>query len=135
MFTDGVVGEILFYSLRECVGTAVYTTAMHTTWCKIMSRMLKSMIPVAIAFELKNGSSELQRLRIEANHKVNEENKRTDFEERQQSLSQSAAMSQGDPSNYISQAGDPNIHDLKALHVDTMNVNSSKVAPRPAEPV
>ena len=58
---DGLVGEVLFWSIRKCIGTAQYTVEVHEAWVKIYSRMLKTMVPVAVAHELKNGSAQEKR--------------------------------------------------------------------------
>jgi len=54
--TDGIVGEILFWVLRHVLGTSVYVQSVHFIWVKIYSRMLTTIVPVAIALELKGGS-------------------------------------------------------------------------------
>jgi hemoglobin-like flavoprotein len=56
--TDGVVGEVLFWAIRSCVGD-LYTFDTHKAWVKIYSRMLKTMVPVAVAHELKDGSAQV----------------------------------------------------------------------------
>lgn len=50
---DGIVGEVLFWTLREVLGIEVYTSNVHTIWIKIFCRMLTVIVPVAVAFELK----------------------------------------------------------------------------------
>jgi hypothetical protein len=54
---DGVVGEILFWCLRHVLGMQTYLQSVHTIWVKVYSRMLKTIVPVAIALELKGGSA------------------------------------------------------------------------------
>ena len=49
--SDGVAGEVLFHSIQVCVG-ACYTETVHNGWVKIYSKMLSSIIPVAVKFEL-----------------------------------------------------------------------------------
>lgn len=56
MLLDGVVGEVLFYVLRLCLGPLVYTYDVHRAWVKVYSRMLKVIVPIAISYELKSGS-------------------------------------------------------------------------------
>lgn len=53
---DGVVGEVLIYAIRACVGMTAFTNQVHTAWVKIYSRMLTTMVPVAIAHEMKDKS-------------------------------------------------------------------------------
>lgn len=47
----GLVGEILFYTLRHCLGPA-YTVLVSRAWIKVFSRMLRVIVPKAIALEL-----------------------------------------------------------------------------------
>ena len=54
VYIDGIVGEVLFWVMRRCLGEA-YDTPMHHIWVKIVSRMIKIMIPVSVAYELKTG--------------------------------------------------------------------------------
>lgn len=58
---DGVVGEVLFWSIRLCTGPTVYTYDVHQSWVKIYSRMLKTMVPLAVAHELRDGSAQEKR--------------------------------------------------------------------------
>ncbi len=39
----------------------MYTYDVHQAWVKIYSRMLKTMVPVAVAHELKDGSAQEKR--------------------------------------------------------------------------
>lgn len=60
--TDGIVGEVLFWTLRKCLGIKYYSEECHIAWVKVFSRMLRTMIPVVIANEIKTGSaSQLER--------------------------------------------------------------------------
>lgn len=52
-YSDGIVGEVLFYALHKVLGDAYYTPSLHRVWVKIYSRMLKTIIPVAVSCELK----------------------------------------------------------------------------------
>ncbi len=56
----GIVGEVLFYSLKKVLGSE-YSKEVHRAWIKIFSRMLKIMVPVAVAFELKSGAAQSDR--------------------------------------------------------------------------
>lgn len=51
--TDAVVGEVLFYVLRQCLGPNVYMQDVHQVWVKVYSRMLKTIVPTAVDCELK----------------------------------------------------------------------------------
>ena len=58
----GIVGEVLFYSLRVTLGDMIFDSVLYFTWTKIMSRMLKIMVPSALAHELACGINQEQRL-------------------------------------------------------------------------
>ncbi|RYH04781.1 hypothetical protein EON65_46525 [archaeon] len=60
------MGEVLFWSIKQCVG-AMYTPEVHLAWVKIYSRMLRTMVPVAVAYELKDGSGQQKRF---LNHSI-----------------------------------------------------------------
>lgn len=51
-YLDGIVGEVLFYVLKVCLG-AVYVPSLHKVWVKVYSRMLRTIVPIAVALELK----------------------------------------------------------------------------------
>ena len=53
------MGEVLFWCLKKCLGMKAYTPSVHHAWVKVYSRMLRTIIPVAVALELK-GQSESQ---------------------------------------------------------------------------
>ena len=55
------MGEVLFWSIRLCTGPTVYTYDVHQAWVKIYSRMLKTMVPLAVAHELRDGSAQEKR--------------------------------------------------------------------------
>lgn len=61
LFSDGIVGEVLFWALRRSIGLAHFTMEMHVAWVKLYCRMLKVMVPLAVAFELENGEKQQQR--------------------------------------------------------------------------
>ena len=42
-FTDGIVGDVLFWSLRKCIGHE-YDFPTHRAWVRIFSAMLKVRI-------------------------------------------------------------------------------------------
>ena len=73
MTAVGVVGEILFYTLKQCVGETAYTRDTHRVWCKIISRMMNTMVPISVAFELKHGSSVNHRGRLQAHNSLHQE--------------------------------------------------------------
>eukprot|EP01040_Poterioochromonas_malhamensis_P010288 gene10289-11190_t len=59
----GIVGEVLFWCLKRCVGAAVYTQSVHNAWVKVYCRMLRTIVPIAVALELR-GQSQSQVTRI-----------------------------------------------------------------------
>lgn len=69
----GVVGEVLFWSIRLCVGPLVYTYDVHQAWVKIYSNMLKIMVPSAVGYELKNNSGQEKRFLCDSIHLSNAE--------------------------------------------------------------
>lgn len=61
----GIVGEVLFYAIRQCVGTA-YTPNVNFAWKKIISKILSIMVPVAVSFEIHSKSiNQTLRLNVE----------------------------------------------------------------------
>jgi hemoglobin-like flavoprotein len=57
----GIVGEVLLWTLRRCLGTA-YTAEVHTAWIRILCRMLRVMVPMAVAFEMQSGRAQEARM-------------------------------------------------------------------------
>lgn len=51
----GVVGEVLFYTLRTVTGPA-YDMNTHRAWVLVFSSMLKTLIPIAIQYEMTTAS-------------------------------------------------------------------------------
>lgn len=47
----------MFYVLRQCLGQDVYIQSIHQVWVKVYSRLLRTIVPVAIALELKGNRS------------------------------------------------------------------------------
>ena len=54
VYTDGIVSEVLFWTIRRCLGEA-YDKTIHNIWVRIVSRMLKVMVPVSVAYEIQSG--------------------------------------------------------------------------------
>lgn len=65
------MGEVLFWVLRHVLGTTVYTPIVHQAWVKIYCRMIRTIIPVAVALELHQGPVQNQsdRSQIDGNSK------------------------------------------------------------------
>ena len=47
----GIVGDVLFYSLRRVVGDEVYTKEVEQAWVKIYSAMLGIIVPLVVEYE------------------------------------------------------------------------------------
>ena len=63
----GIVGDVLFHSLKTCIGSDSYTLDVHVAWIKLYSRLLQAIVPVAIQYERNYGDScEVKRLSIPA---------------------------------------------------------------------
>ena len=54
LYIDGIVSEVLFWTIRRCLGEA-YDKTIHNIWVRIVSRMLKVMVPVSVAYEIQSG--------------------------------------------------------------------------------
>lgn len=76
--SDGVVGEVLFYTLRRCLGPE-YDSRTHRAWVKLFSRMLSVIVPCAVQFEMRSGTS--QATRLAASTKRSEKKKMFEFDE------------------------------------------------------
>ncbi len=68
----GIIGEILFWTLEKCIGEEAFTVDVHMAWIHVMSRILKTMVPVALKFELSKGSGEIQRMRTKLHEELSE---------------------------------------------------------------
>ena len=56
----GIVGEVMFWTLGKVLGPA-YTPEVHDAWVKIFSSMMKVIVPIAVAHELKDNSAQVMR--------------------------------------------------------------------------
>lgn len=60
----GIMGEVLFWTLRKCLGDVEFDDSANLVWIKILSCMLKHMVPVAVAYELKTkGVNQIARVK------------------------------------------------------------------------
>lgn len=59
LFLDGIVGDILFWTLHLVLGVELYTHELHKCWIKIYSRMLQTIVPVAVALEVADGTAQV----------------------------------------------------------------------------
>mmetsp|Transcript_7988 Transcript_7988/g.13277 ORF Transcript_7988/g.13277 Transcript_7988/m.13277 type:complete len:277 (-) Transcript_7988:1668-2498(-) len=57
----GVVGEVLFWAVRRCLGPECYSFESHSAWVGAYSRMLQIMVPLALAYEMKDNSAQERR--------------------------------------------------------------------------
>ena len=66
-----MIGEVLLYTVKTCVGPIVYTETVHNGWAKIYSKMLDTIVPIAVTFELdhKNWASQAADKRFEGQSK------------------------------------------------------------------
>lgn len=55
LITDGIFGEVLFWTLRKVLGGSTYTYEVHCAWVKLYNRMLQFIMPVAVALEVDRG--------------------------------------------------------------------------------
>ena len=55
-----LVAETHFWTMRRVCGEA-YGTSQHAIWTKIISRMLKVMVPSAVAYEIHSGGMHVER--------------------------------------------------------------------------
>jgi len=58
VISDGIVGEVLFWVLRQVLGAEMYSHAVHMAWVKVYNRMLSIIVPKAVALEVRRGASE-----------------------------------------------------------------------------
>lgn len=57
----GIMGESLIWALSKCLGPDVFTALCGKAWIRIFCRMIKIMIPVAVAHEMDNGRAQQKR--------------------------------------------------------------------------
>ena len=51
----------MFWTLGKILGPA-YTPEVHDAWVKIFSSMMKIIVPIAVAHEIKDNSAQMARL-------------------------------------------------------------------------
>lgn len=49
----GVVGEVLFHTIKKCVGPASFTSEVSEAWVRVYSAMLQEIVPLAVHYERK----------------------------------------------------------------------------------
>jgi hemoglobin-like flavoprotein len=49
----GVVGDVLFWCIKTCVGAAAFTPEIGGAWVRIYSKMLQIVVPLAVTYERK----------------------------------------------------------------------------------
>ena len=47
----GVVGDVLFWCIRLCIGTDAYAPAVQSAWTKFFSMILQIVVPVAVSVQ------------------------------------------------------------------------------------
>jgi hemoglobin-like flavoprotein len=58
----GVVGDVLFWCIKTCIGPEAFTAAVELSWVKIYSKMLQVIVPVAVRYE-KEGIHQAREVR------------------------------------------------------------------------
>jgi hemoglobin-like flavoprotein len=58
----GVVGDVLFWCIKTCIGAEAFTPAVELSWVKIYSKMLQVIVPVAVRYE-KEGIHQAREVR------------------------------------------------------------------------
>lgn len=61
-----MAGEVLFWTLRQCLGDIIYDAEMHGLWVRLFSKVLSIMIPLAVRYELADGAGIERRFVISA---------------------------------------------------------------------
>jgi hypothetical protein len=57
----GIIGEVLFWALQQCLGPEGYPLQVHGAWVKLFSAMLKVIVPKAVHIELRDKSGAQKR--------------------------------------------------------------------------
>lgn len=52
----GIAGDVLLHGIQVCVGPLVYNELVHNGWTKIYSKMLDSIVPLALKFEFDHAN-------------------------------------------------------------------------------
>ena len=73
----GIIGEVLFYALKKCLGLVSYTIEVENSWKKVYSAMLREIVPLVVNYE-RNGKITESDLR---NNSGSEADKRKSTEE------------------------------------------------------
>lgn len=47
----GVVGDVLFWVIKTCIGPTAFTADVESAWVKIYSQMLQVIVPEAVSYE------------------------------------------------------------------------------------
>lgn len=50
----GVVGDVLFWSIKKCIGADAFTCEVELVWHKVYSKMLQEIVPKVVYLERKN---------------------------------------------------------------------------------
>jgi len=49
---DGIVGEVLFWSLQKVLGQDCFTEEVLHAWVKVYNRLIRTIVPIAVELEL-----------------------------------------------------------------------------------
>lgn len=58
---DGIVGDVLFWSIQKVIGEEAYTQEVHHAWIHIYSRLLKVIVPIAVEAELHDKDNDVSK--------------------------------------------------------------------------
>lgn len=59
--TDSIMGEVLLFTIKKCIGPAAYTPEVHFGWAKIYSLILDVIVPNVVHFEMTH-KDEVERM-------------------------------------------------------------------------
>ena len=74
MFIDSIMGEVLLYTIKKCLGPKEYSQMVHFGWAKVYSRILDAIVPLVVKFELENRELADQ-IQIKRNNQHNDPNR------------------------------------------------------------
>jgi hypothetical protein len=58
------LGEVIFYAIRETIGSKAYTDEVHNGWMKIYSQILNYLVPLVIRCERSEEWSHIAQKRL-----------------------------------------------------------------------
>jgi len=67
---DGIVGEVLFWSLQRALGPECFTSSVKNAWVKVYNRLIRTIVPVAVGLELHGSKHKGDKCNSNENHKL-----------------------------------------------------------------